>query len=139
MNSDFSIYLGNALTSKTTKDLAETFAYHVGNGFSIPWLFATDYDLVFEQLVLLIPPRIYYLLITHIFNTQSIFKSQQRKKDEENKTTNESTWIIFVARFSFDVLASLIFVICFVISFASTNNLLKHCGIILNFILFLLF
>ena len=91
MNSDFSIYLGNALTSKTTKDLAETFAYHVGNGFSIPWLFATDYDLVFEQLILLIPPRIYYLLITHIFNTQSIFKSQQRKKDEENKTTNEST------------------------------------------------
>ena len=139
MNSDFSIYLGNALTSKTTKDLAETFACHVGNGFSIPWLFATDYDLVFEQLILLIPPRIYYLLITHIFNTQSIFKSQQRKKDEENKTTNESTWIIFVARFSFDVLASLIFVICFVISFASTNNLLKHCGIILNFILFLLF
>ena len=45
--------------------------------------------------------------------TKSNFKSPQRKKVEENKTTNESTWNIVVARFSFGVLASLIFVILF--------------------------
>ena len=55
-------------------------------------------------------------------NIKSNFKSPQRRKIEENKTTNESTWNIFVARFSFGVLASLIFVIYFVISsFTKTN------------------
>ena len=29
------------------KGLAETCVYHVSNGFSIPWHFAKDYDLVF--------------------------------------------------------------------------------------------
>ena len=33
------------------------------------------------------------------------------KKNEENKTTNESTWNIFVARFSFGMFASVIYVI----------------------------
>ena len=77
--------------------------------------------------------------ISWMKNIKSIFKSPQRRKNE-NKTTNESTWNIFVARFSFGVLASLIFIIFFVIlSFTKTNNLSKHSGVILNFILFLLF
>ena len=38
-------------------------------------------------------------------NIKSNFKSTQRRKIE-NKTTNESTWNIFVARFSFGELAS---------------------------------
>ena len=37
-------------------------------------------------------------------NIKSNFKSPQRRKIEENKTTNESTLNIFVARFSFGVL-----------------------------------
>ena len=69
---------------------------------------------------------------------KSNFKSPQRRKNEENKTTNESTWNIFVATFSFGVLASLIFVIYFVISpFTSTNNSWKNPRVILNFILLL--
>ena len=48
-------------------------------------------------------------------NIKSNFESPQRRKNEENKATNESTWNIFVARFSFGVLASLIFIIYFVI------------------------
>ena len=32
---------------KTTEDLADTFVYHIGNGFGIPRHFAKDYDLVF--------------------------------------------------------------------------------------------
>ena len=71
-------------------------------------------------------------------NIKSNFKSPQRRKNEENKTTNESTWNIFVARFSFSVLSSLIFVIYFVISlFTSTNDSSKHAGVTLSFILFL--
>ena len=59
-------------------------------------------------------------------NIKSNFKSPQRRKIEENKTTNESTWNIFVARFSFGVLASLIFVIYFAKSlFTSLTNSLK--------------
>ena len=59
-------------------------------------------------------------------NIKSNFKSLQRRKIEEN-TTNESTWYIFVARFSFGVLASLVFVMYFVIlSFTETNNLSKR-------------
>ena len=78
--------------------------------------------------------------ISWMKNIKSNFKSPQRRKIEENKTTNESTWNIFVARFIFGVLASLIVVIYFLISwFAKTNNLSKHLGIILSFILFLLF
>ena len=74
--------------------------------------------------------------ISWMKNIKSNFKSPQRRKIEENKTTNESTWNIFVARFSFGVLASLIFVIYFVISsFTKTKNFFKHSGIILNFIL----
>ena len=72
-------------------------------------------------------------------NIKSNFKSLQRRKIEEN-TTNESTGNIFVTRFSFGVLASLIFVIYFVTSsFTKTNNLPKHSWVILNFVLFLLF
>ena len=44
-------------------------------------------------------------------NIKSVFKSPQRRKNEENKIINESTSNIFVARFSFGMLASLIFVI----------------------------
>ena len=87
--------------------------------------------------------KIWHVLIHQISwmkNIKSNFKSPQRRKIEENKTTNESTWNIFVARFSFGVLASLIFVIYFVISsFTKTNNLSKHSWVILNFVLFLLF
>ena len=73
-------------------------------------------------------------------NIKSNFKSPQRRKIEENKTTNESTSNIFVARFSLSVLASVIFVIYFAISsFTKTNNLSKHSEVILNFILFLFF
>ena len=83
--------------------------------------------------------KIWHVLIHQISwmkNIKSNFKSPQRRKIEENKTTNESTWNIFVARFSFGVLASLIFVIYFVISsFTKTKNFFKHSGIILNFIL----
>ena len=60
--------------------------------------------------------KIWHVLIHQISwmkNIKSNFKSPQRRKIEENKTTNESTWNIFVARFSFGVLASLIFVIYF--------------------------
>ena len=72
-------------------------------------------------------------------NTKSNFKSLQGRKNEENKNTNESTWSIFVRRFSFGVPSSHRFVIHFVISlFTSTNNSLKHSGVILNFIIFLL-
>ena len=53
--------------------------------------------------------------ISWMRNIKSNFESPQRRKDEEKKTTNESTWNIFVARFSFGVLSSLIFVIYFVI------------------------
>ena len=70
---------------------------------------------------------------------KSNFKSTQRRKIEENKTTNESTLNIFIARFSFGVLASLVFIIYFVILLTKANNLRKHSGVILNFILFLLF
>ena len=78
--------------------------------------------------------------ISWMKNIKCYFKSPQRRKNEENKTTNESTWNIFVARFSFGVLTSLIFAIYFVIlSFTRTNNSLKHSGITLNFILFILF
>ena len=77
--------------------------------------------------------------ISWMKNIKSNFQSPQRRKIEENKTTNESTWNIFVARFSFGVLSSHIFVIYFVISlFTKSNNLSKHSGVILNFILFLL-
>ena len=77
--------------------------------------------------------------ISWMKNIKSNFKSSQGRKFEKN-TTNESTWNIFVARFSFGVLASLIFIIYFVISlFTKINNLSKHLGVILNFILFLLF
>ena len=46
---NFSVCLSNALAKKkkTAEDLAETFAYHIGNGFDIPQHFAKDYDLVF--------------------------------------------------------------------------------------------
>ena len=46
---------------------------------------------------------------------KSNYKSPQRRKNEENETTNESTQNIFVGRFSFGVLAFVIFVIYFVI------------------------
>ena len=78
--------------------------------------------------------------ISWMKNIKSHFKSSESRKIEENKTTNESTWNIFVARFIFGVLASLIVVIYFLISwFAKINNLSKHLRIILSFILFLLF
>ena len=87
--------------------------------------------------------KIWHVLIHQISwmkNIKSNFKSPQRRKIEENKTTNKSIWNIFEARFSFGVLASLIFIIYFAISsFTKTNNLSKHSGVILNFILFLLF
>ena len=74
--------------------------------------------------------------ISWMKNIKSNFKSPQRKKIQEN-TTKKSTWNIFVARFSFGVLASLIFIIYFVISsFTKTNNLSKHSWVILNFVLF---
>ena len=90
--------------------------------------------------------KIWHVLIHQISWMKTIksnYKSPQRRKIEENTTTNESTWNMFVARFGSGVLASLIFVIYFVTSsFTKTNNLLKHSGVILNilnFILFLLF
>ena len=55
------------------------------------------------------------------------------KRKNYNKTTNEWTWNIFAVRFNFSKLASLVFVIYFVISsFASTNNSSKHSGVILK-------
>ena len=72
-------------------------------------------------------------------NVKLNFKSPQRRKIKENETTDESTLNIFVARFSFGELVSLIFVIYFLIMFTKTNNLSKQSGVILNFILFLLF
>ena len=63
--------------------------------------------------------KIWRILIHQIIwmkNIKSNFKSPQRRKNEENKTANESTREIFVARFSSCVLASLIFVIHFAIS-----------------------
>ena len=69
--------------------------------------------------------------ISWMKNIKSNFKSPQRRRFEENTTTYESSWNIFVARFSFGALASLIFVIYFVISlFTKTNNLSKHSGAI---------
>ena len=47
--------------------------------------------------------------------SNQILNHHKEEKNEENNTTNKSTWNILVARFSFDVLASLIFVIYFVI------------------------
>ena len=73
-------------------------------------------------------------------NIKANFKSSQRRKNEEHKTTNESTSNIFVASFSFGVLASLMFVIYFVLLlFISTKNLPKHLRVILSLILFFLF
>ena len=78
--------------------------------------------------------------ISRMKNIKSNFQSLQRRKIEVNKTTNESTWNIFVARFNFGVLASLIFIIYFVISsFTKANNSSKHSGVLYNFIPFLLF
>ena len=78
--------------------------------------------------------------ISWMKNSKSNFRPPQRRKNEEDKTTNKSTGNIFVARFSFGVLASHIFVIYFVISLVTkSNNLSKHSGVILNFTLFLLF
>ena len=54
-------------------------------------------------------------------NIKSNFKSPQRRKKWENGTRNESTWNIFVERFSFAVLASLIFVIYFAIIVHENN------------------
>ena len=51
---------------KTAKDSAETFAYYVGNCFSIPWQFAMGYDLFFWQLKLLVLPKLYCFLIKHL-------------------------------------------------------------------------
>ena len=77
--------------------------------------------------------------ISWMKNIKSNFKSPQRRKTEENNT-NESTWNNFVAKCSFGVLVSLIFLIHFVISsFTKVNNLPKQSWVILNFILFLLF
>ena len=59
-------------------------------------------------------------------NIKSNFKSPQRRKNEENRTTNESTLNIFATRFRFGVLASLIFVLYFAKSlFTSLTNSLK--------------
>ena len=105
--------------------------------------FDKGYSKIWNIFAWLIFLKIWCVLIHQISwmkNIKSNFKSPQRRKIEENKTTNESTWNIFVARFSFGVLASLIFVIYFVISsFTKTNNLSKHSWVILNFVLFLLF
>ena len=69
--------------------------------------------------------RIWRVLIHQItsMKNKSNFKSSQRRKNEENKTTNESTRNILVARSSFGAFGFLIFVIYFVIwSFVSSNN-----------------
>ena len=71
--------------------------------------------------------KIRHVLIHQIswMKNKSHFKSPQRRKIKENKTTNESTWNIFVARFSFGVLASLIFIIYFVISSFTKTQLVE--------------
>ena len=67
-------------------------------------------------------------------NIKSNFKSPQRRKNEESKTTNESISNIFVAKFSFGVLASLIFATYFVIlSFTSPNNIQVLSSILYSF------
>ena len=43
--------------------------------------------------------------------SNQILNHFKQKKNEENRTTNESTWNLFVAKFSCRVLASLIFII----------------------------
>ena len=48
----------------TAEDLAETFVYHDGKGCGIAWHFVKDYDLVLKQLILLILPISYRLLVT---------------------------------------------------------------------------
>ena len=73
--------------------------------------------------------------ISWMKNIKSNFRSPQRRKHEENKATNESTWNIFVVRFSFGVLASLIFVIFFC-NMVVCNNSSKHSEVIFNFIHF---
>ena len=60
----FSVCLG--IRKKYAKNLAETFAYHVSSGFGIPLHFAKNYDLFFLQLILLILPILYCLLVTHL-------------------------------------------------------------------------
>ena len=55
---NFSVNLGNASANKTAEDLAENFVYYVGNGFVIPRHFAKNYNLIFEQLILLVLPII---------------------------------------------------------------------------------
>ena len=80
--------------------------------------------------------KIWPVLIHQVrwMKNKSNYKSPQRRKNEENETTNESTQNIFVGRFSFGVLAFVIFVIYFVMSsITSTSNLLKHSRVILNF------
>ena len=70
--------------------------------------------------------------ISWMKNIKSNFKSPQRRKNEENKAINESTWNIFVARFSFGVLASLICVIYFVIwSFTIARQNIQMLSLIL--------
>ena len=54
--------------------------------------------------------------ISRMKNIKSNFKLPQSRNIEENKTINESTWNTFLARYSFSVLASLIFVTYLVIS-----------------------
>ena len=45
---------------------AETFSYYIGNGCGICWHFAKGCDLFFQQLRLLVLPKSYCLLITHL-------------------------------------------------------------------------
>ena len=61
---NFSVCLGKTSAKKPAKYSAETFAYYVGNGFAIPRHFAKSYDLFFLRLLVL--PKLYYLLITHL-------------------------------------------------------------------------
>ena len=51
---------------KTAKDSAENFTYYIDNGFCVPQHFAKGYDLVFQQFRLIVIPKLYCLLITHL-------------------------------------------------------------------------
>ena len=63
---NFFSLLRQCVGKKTAKNLAETFAYHVGSGFGIPRPFVNDYDSFFELLILLVLSILYCLLITHL-------------------------------------------------------------------------
>ena len=67
---NFSVCLSNVLAKIPAKDSRDTLAYYVRNGFDMPQHFAKDYDLVFNQLRLLVLPN-YIVYLQHTWTGET--------------------------------------------------------------------